>query len=280
VDELHRHALLVAFNILDTISWDILYECDENLDPLWRFVARFSDCLFFNSEFTRERFKTRFPSQARITECVTYLSMAADEQLDRSAAQEPAGDHILVFGNDYDHKDVRRTVQLLVKAFPFNKIVAFGVKDAGAPNVVAIPSGNIDQTALHRLMAGARVIVFPSFYEGFGMPVVAGLAYGRPVVVRVSPLWPEIAQHLRLPGQLVPFENTASLVEAVGRALAGLPLKALPQGEKLGVGQSALCWQDCAQRMLDSLEELVPGADGKHWLEREEALQAIRVLRV
>jgi len=280
VDELHRHALLVAFNMLDTISWDTLYKCDESLDALWRFVARFSDCLFFNSEFTRERFTTRFPPETRVAECVTYLSMNAADLVDRLAVQEPVGEHILIFGNDYDHKDVRRTAQLLVNAFPFNKIIAFGIEDVEAPNVVAMGSGQIDQKVLNRLMASARVIVVPSFYEGFGMPVVEGLAYGRPVVVRESPLWHEIAQRLRLPGQLVPFDNAASLVEAVGCALAGLPLKPLTQGTKLRVDEPALCWQDCAQRIIDSLEKLMPSADGSHWQEREEALQAIRLLRV
>jgi glycosyltransferase involved in cell wall biosynthesis len=280
VDELHQHALLVAFNMLDTISWDILYNCGESLDALWRFVTRFSDCLLFSSEFTRARFTTRFPLEPRVAQCVTYLSMTADEQVDPLAAGEPVGDHILVFGNDYDHKDVRRTVQLLANAFPFNKIVALGIEYVGAPNVVAIRSEQLGQTALHRFVAGARVIVFPSFYEGFGIPVVEGLAYGRPVVVRESLLWHEIAQCLRLPGQLVPFDSAASLVEAVGCALAGLPLKFLPQGNKLRIDEPALRWQDCAQRIIDLLEELIPCADGRRWQEREEALQAIRLLRV
>jgi len=280
VAELHQHALLIAFNMLDTISWDILYVCDERLDSLWRFVARFSDGLFYISQFTRDRFNMRFPLQAPIAERVTYLSLAADEQIDQTARQEPVGNNILIFGNDYDHKDVRRTVQVLVDAFPFNKIVAIGIEGTPARNVTAIPSGQIDQTALHRLIVGARVIVFPSFYEGFGMPVVQGLAYGRPVVVRQSPLWEEIAGQLRSPGQLVPFDSTASLVEAVGRAMAGLPLKALPQGTGLRVGESPLRWRDCAQRIIDLLDELMSNADGKRWQEREEALQAIRLLRL
>ena len=67
VAELHQHALLVAFNILDTINWDILYRCDENLDSLWQFVARYSDALFYISQFTRrnDRFRRRFPNPFR-----------------------------------------------------------------------------------------------------------------------------------------------------------------------------------------------------------------------
>lgn len=280
VDQLHQHALLIAFNMLDTISWDILYVCDKNLDALWRFVARFADGFVYISEFTRDRFNLRFPREKGIAERVCYLSLAADEHVDQGAAKEPVGEYILIFGNDYDHKDVGRTLQILADAFPRNKIVAIGIESTALPNVRVMPSGQIDQSALHRLIAAARVIVFPSFYEGFGIPVVQGLAYGRPVVVRQSPLWKEIAAIMRSPGQLVAFDSTTSLVEAVGCALAGLALNTLPQGEGLHPGESPLRWRDCAQRIIDLAEELMSGTDGKRWLEREDALRAIQLLRI
>lgn len=279
IADLHDHALILAFNILDTIAWDILYVADESLDSLWRFVARFSDGLFYNSQFTRDRFKARFPLQAQIAERVTYLSCSAEEQINPAAAQEPLGEHILVFGNNYDHKDVARTARILTDAFPFNKVVAIGLESVAAPGILTMPSGQIEETELHRLMASARVIVFPSFYEGFGIPVVQGLAYGRPVIVRKSPLWHEIAEQLRSPGQLVPFDSITSLVEAVGCVLVGLPLKPLPQGRKLGADESPLRWRDCAQRIMGLVEELMSNADTRRWKEREEALQAIRLLR-
>jgi glycosyltransferase involved in cell wall biosynthesis len=278
IAELHRHALLIAFNILDTISWDILYVCDERLEAVWRFIARYSDALFYDSQFTRDRFAVRFPTQAHIAQRVAYLSFAKDEQVDRDVVGESAGEHILLFGNDYDHKDVRRTLQVLGDGFPYAKIVAIGIDGTSLQNVVTMPSGAVEHTVLHRLIATARVIVFPSFYEGFGLPVVQGLAYGRTVVARRSPLWQEISAQLQMPGQLVQFDSTASLVEAVGRALAGHPLDAMPQGSALAAGQSPLRWQDCSQRMIDALGKLLPSADGRRWLEREEALRTIDLL--
>jgi glycosyltransferase involved in cell wall biosynthesis len=280
IAELHRHALLILFNMLDTISWDVLYVCDESLDAVWRFIARYSDGLLFNSQFTCDRFRKRFPPQAAIAERTTHLSLAIEEQVDPLALEEPVGDYILVFGNDYDHKDVRRTLQILADAFPFCKFVAIGIEKVALPNATAMPSGKIEPTALHRLFAGARVIVFPSFYEGFGMPVVQGLAYGRPVIVRRSPLWEEVAAKMRSPGQLVPYDTTPSLVEAVGCALAGLPLNALPQGSGLAPGQAPARWRDCARRIVELIEELLTKADGKRWRERDEALQTVQLLRL
>jgi glycosyltransferase involved in cell wall biosynthesis len=279
VAELHRHALFVGFNMLDTIAWDIMYVSDQSLDSLWKFVARLSDVLFYDSQFTQGRFRARFSPQGLITECVTYLSFAADEQVDEGSSL-PVSCDILLIGNEYDHKDLVRTLQVLADAFPFNKIVAIGANRSSAQNVTVMPSGNLEQSALHGLFASAGVIVFPSFYEGFGLPVVQGLAHGRTVIVRESELWHEIAGQLRLPGQMVPFHDLTSLIESVGRALGGLPLSTIPQGTALGENERPLRWKDCASRIIRALEQLLSNPDGKRWMEREEALRSVELLRV
>ena len=277
VAELHKHSLMVGFNVLDTISWDILYSANTELQTVWRFIARHADVLFYISDFTRERFNARFPVSEEVRECVMHLSFAQEEHVDQKARTEPLSDHILVIGNDYDHKDLRPTLQLLTDGFPFRRVVAVGLAEVSAPNVEAIPSGKINNGHLHTLIATARVVVFPSYYEGFGLPVLEALAYGRPVVVRSSPLWAEIAAWSRLPGQLVQFDDPASLIEAVGRLLAGLPCQVLPAGVKLKDHESVKCWRDCAQGMIQVLNDCLRSADGKHWQIREEALSVARL---
>jgi glycosyltransferase involved in cell wall biosynthesis len=264
--------------MLDTIGWDVLYPSGAGgLGTVWRFIARHADGLLFISHFTRERFNARFPVAAGVAEQVTHLSLLAGEHIDPVALNAPASDDILVFGNELDHKDVRQTAQLLIDAFPFNRIVAFGISDVVGSNAVAIPSGGIEQTELHRLIAGARLIVYPSFYEGFGLPVVEGLAYGRPVVVRHSPLWAEIAGWSRMPGHLIEFDDTPSLVESVGRVLAGLPHGALPSGSELANQAAPPSWKDCAGRVMSLMNECITVANGSKWVEREEALLLARL---
>jgi glycosyltransferase involved in cell wall biosynthesis len=276
VAELHRHALLIAFTMLDTIGWDVLYpDGAAGLGRVWRFVARYADGLLYISQFTRDRFNARFPLDPEVAEAVTHLSLRQDEHVQPAAQGEPVNDHILIFGNEYDHKNLKPTVQLLADAFPFNRLIAFGIDQTLAGNVESIPSGELDPMELHRLIAGARVIVYPSLYEGFGLPVVEGMAYGRPVVVRRSALWGEIAGHSRLPGSLVEFDDAASLVDAVGRVLAGLPSCSLPTGIHLSDGLSPGGWRDSAARVADLLHDCFTkpaSARGQRWRARDEAL--------
>jgi glycosyltransferase involved in cell wall biosynthesis len=273
---LHRHALVLAVTMLDTIAWDVLYpDGADRLGTIWRFVARHVDGVLYNSSFTRERFTTRFPLEPGIFEQVTHHSLTVQEHIHPSAAAESVSDYILVFGNEYEHKDLRPTLQILVDAFPFNPIVAFGIREAFvAPNVRVIPSGELDQLELHRLIAGARVIVFPSYYEGFGLPVVEGLAYGRPVVARRSALWAEISGWSRLPGQLFEFDDPPSLVETVGQVLAGRSESGLAFGAHLGEAEPAT-WRDCAERVMDLVQTCLATSDGCRWRAREDALNLV-----
>jgi hypothetical protein len=274
VAELHRHALILAFLMLDSIAWDI-YPGRMGIEATWGFIARHADDLLYISHYTRARFNKRFPVAPDVAETVTHLSLAPGDDADQAGAGDPVSSQILIFGNEYDHKHVGPTAQLLADAFPFHRITAIGIEKTPARNVTAIASGQLPRNALLGLIAGAGVIVFPSFYEGFGLPVVEGLARGRTVLVRRSALWAEIAALSRLPGRLCEFDDPASLVDGVGRVLAGLPIAALPTGTALAAGASPAGWKDCAQRILDLLSGRLARPALNHWWAREQALRIL-----
>jgi glycosyltransferase involved in cell wall biosynthesis len=274
VAELHRQARVIAFLMLDVIWWDI-YPGGAAVEATWHFIARHADGLMYISNFTRERFNRRFPVSGETAEAVTHLSLAPEDYLPVAEPTEPIRHQILVFGNHLDHKHVQPTARLLADAFPFHEIVALGVPHAAGQNVTALESGQLPREKLDRLIAGAGVIVFPSFYEGFGLPVVEGLARGRTVLVRRSTLWTEIAAHSRLPGRLCEFDDPASLVEGVGRALAGLPMAQLPSGTALAEGAAPVGWPDCARRVDALLAGLLARPRVDRWWAREQALRLL-----
>jgi glycosyltransferase involved in cell wall biosynthesis len=204
---------------------------------------------------------------------VARLSLCGDEFVDETPPrQDPGTEHVLVVGNDYDHKDVDATVKRIIEAFPFTPISVLGSSVAHSPQVTSFESGQLPEQRVSELFAGARLIVYPSYYEGFGLPVVQGLAIGRTVIVRRSPLWEEIAANTRLPGTLVQFDTEMDLVVAIGSALHGQPQTSLTQGTALAPGQHPEGWAESAQRIVESLDQLMATGGAEQWLARDAAL--------
>ncbi len=274
--DLHRAALFNFYTMLDTIAWDILFVAPRGLDTLWNFLSAHVDGILYISRYTRDRFATRFPLSRKTPGFVSYLSFDPDDYkidtLEKGATQ---GDFILVAGNGYDHKNVGPTVDLLASAFPFQRIKALGLASHESSLVEPLASGRIPQNELDRLFAEAKAIVFPSFYEGFGFPVLKGLSNGRIVIARHSELLLEVASRYRGPGRLVAFRNRRELVDAIGRVLHNQELDevALGTGAAEGLPRG---WRAIAAGVIEFIEERIDKAEQRRWLDRQDAITQMK----
>ena len=270
--DLHVAAAYNAYLFLDTISWDAAYPAPRHLDGTWRFMADHADGLIFISEYTRARFRRRFAIREGMRELVTYLSLDPADYTNgerRVAARQNS--FIFVVGNDYDHKDVGPTLELLATAFPYQSFVALGTMRPITPRVKVLQSGSLSEAEIHRLYANARIVVFPSFYEGFGFPVLATLAYGGTLVARQSALLDEIAARCVPHGRIVPYARRDALVDVVGRILHGQPVATLPLGTALD-NQRPLSWQDVGRQLLGFLTDLSGDPSRSHSRSREHTI--------
>ena len=76
--------------------------------------------------------------------------------------------------------------------------------------------GGVPQADLPALLSGAAVLAYPSFGEGFGLPVIEAMACGTPVVASTAPAVAEVAGGAAL---LVNPHDIAGLADALYRVL-------------------------------------------------------------
>jgi glycosyltransferase involved in cell wall biosynthesis len=77
--------------------------------------------------------------------------------------------------------------------------------------------GGIDDDDLAVLYSGASAMVFPSFYEGFGLPIVEAAASGAPVITSDRGAMREVAP---VSARLVDPDDIEALGNAMAAALA------------------------------------------------------------
>jgi glycosyltransferase involved in cell wall biosynthesis len=102
---------------------------------------------------------------------------------------------------------------------------------------------------LPALYSGARAFVFPTFWEGFGMPVLEAMACGTPVVASNVPSIREIAGDAAI---LVDPHDTESIAKGIREALCG----SRAEWSRRGIERAAqFSWLTTAQRTLEVYEE-------------------------
>jgi glycosyltransferase involved in cell wall biosynthesis len=273
--DLNKRGRCIAVTILDTIGPDVIYAVPEEAEEAFQFAAEHADGVVYISEFSRDQFGRRFVRRPGLVESVIYLSLDAAEYISDGGTSD--GEWILIFGNAYDHKDLGRTTKIVSAAFPYEKIKVVGRRELGGLNVEAFDSGALENEVIEELFRRAKCVVFPSFYEGFGLPLMKGLAHGKAVIARRARVFREVVARFPNSGSLVEFENSLELVQVLGKTLHG---KAETQsGSAIGAVAAHHGWKECAAQILQFAEQMRKSEDVALWRARDRALRYVTARR-
>jgi glycosyltransferase involved in cell wall biosynthesis len=180
-----------------------------------KFALKRVDRVFTISEHTRSDLVrlTGFPeSRTHVVYPAPAPGMkASEDESEIRAVRERfklEGEYLLYVGG-YDY---RKNLETLLFAYararekdlPYPLVLAGGmdspygqriqqmVEEAG-PRSGLRPIGHVSDADLPALYSGARLVLYPSFYEGFGLPVLDAMAFGAPVITSNAASLPEAA---------------------------------------------------------------------------------------
>jgi len=175
--------------------------------------------------------------------------------------------YILYLGTLEPRKNVERLIEAFIqlkKRRQINeKLVISGIKGWGYQSIFdkvaslgtekeIVFTGFIPNELLPFLYNGASAFVYPSLYEGFGLPVLEAMACGVPVVTSNISSLPEVAGDAAI---LINPYSVDELADGIWRILSdeGLRNQCIIKGIERA---NSFTWERCAKNTLDAFNEV------------------------
>ncbi len=272
---LARMAPLHVVYHLDTIAADCYYIRYQSpkTHQLWKAAARMSDAMLFFTGYDREKFQARYGSHEDRLDAIAMPSLRLADYVPEARPAPPAvPPYALVIGNSYAHKMVNPTVDVLHRHFPDLQVKALGYTGTPPRGVIPVRSGDLPEGDIDALYTGAAATVFPSSFEGFGLPILRTLAYGKPIICRSSPLLDELIAKSGDSG-IMRFTTEDDLVAAVGELLSSPPVD---PGAIWSAHDQSHSWDSCVSQMLAAIDQLIPTITWDKVASRQEEIDMIR----
>jgi len=239
--------------------------------------------IFAVSNFTRNEIEKLFEIPSDRVEVVYN---AIDERFLHGHATAPERDLIarryqvtypflLYAGRISPHKNVVRMIEAFSalktelerdQAYPDLKLIIIGDDLSGNPDLrrTVVRSGVqhdvrflgfVPIEVLRIFYDEAKIFVFPSLYEGFGLPPLEAMVHGTPVVTSNVSSLPEVVGNAAV---LVNPENVFEIMRALHRVLMDKSLR--DRMKERGYQQAAkFSWETSVRRILEAYGQIVHG---------------------
>jgi len=236
----------------------------ENVDHHMRNLARelaSDDVVFCVSEASRAALTVAYPSIAQKARLLMqYVDWPAEfETLERNLSPPVLGRYAAVVGTI----EPRKNLALLLRALALPEIrdsdirfVVIGKTGWKVEQFMAgltpqerehiVFSGFVTEFMKYRLLRHAEFLVYPSIYEGFGIPALEAMSLGKPVLCAMTSSLPEVVGDAGIyfdPLSASEFAAAFAEISDAGR-LAELSSKAR-------VGSNAFGWARMAKPVVD-----------------------------
>jgi glycosyltransferase involved in cell wall biosynthesis len=243
----------VVINLLDAIPWVVPgYRLPKPYDLLEQRAVRRADLVLTLSQSAREDIERVFGLPRTKIRVIPLGGPALDPE---PSSKEP---YFLFVGGTERRKNLGAVLEA------FSSIDGFELRVVGANTASPVHDskreqsgvrwlGHVSEEELVELYRHASALVFPSRYEGFGLPVLEAMARRTPVIASNASSIPEVAGDAAI---LIDPDDVAGLRDAMRRvgADAGLREELQKRGAEV---VSGFDWDVTARATVAAYEELL-----------------------
>ena len=199
----------------------------------------------------------------------TLFYRRSDEEIDRVKRKyEIKGDYILALSNLEPRKNLKSLIDAYcllpreftskvglllvgVNGWKTDKLFEHIIEKVNKGYNIMRPFEFVTDKDKPAIISGAKMLVYPSHYEGFGMPPLEALACGTPVITSDNSSLPEVVGNV---GVMVPSNNVDLLTKEMLsylRNIDNITKKTIIDGPTQAYKFS---WKESAKIFLDNLE--------------------------
>lgn len=235
-----------------------------------------ADIIITDSEFSRSRIENYY---GFVKDKITVIPCGTDREIFHSISEprqisdvknkyKIAGDYFLYLGT----VEPRKNITALIKAYQKvtesysdapvlviaggsgwkNREIYEAASDQTLKDKILF-TGYVDENEIPPLLNGALAFCFPSYYEGFGLPVLEAMACGTPVIASKAASIPEVIGDC---GILIDPYSEEEIGEAMLRLWRDPDLREMLSQK--GLARSELfSWQKCAKKIYTLLYNMI-----------------------
>ncbi|MTI59429.1 MAG: glycosyltransferase family 4 protein [Firmicutes bacterium] len=200
-----------------------------------------------------------------VGEC--YKSINNQELLDGVKKKYDTGENFILYvGNIKQHKNIVRLLKAVSRLDRPNKLIIVGKRDNAYDEVLTVIekeglndrvifTGFVSDKDLVYLYNAAKVFIYPSLYEGFGLPPLEAMACGTPVITSNVSSLPEVVADAAI--KINPY-SIDDIDNAIHRVLTDPDLQK-KLSEKGKERAKKFTWKKTAEETLKVYQDVMQG---------------------
>ncbi len=198
---LNRTCLKYAFCMQDIISLRSHYilAYDKERQDVFRKSIHFCDGMTSISRFSLTDTQKYFPeefSKRNIPNAIIYHGSHMKDREHFSKKYKLVFEkYFFIFGNKFKHKFLTEILEILKDSSHNFIFLGASKEEFIGKNIYGYVSGLLEDEFIDYLIAKSQGILFPSLYEGFGLPILKGIEFDKKIIVNDNELNRELREY-------------------------------------------------------------------------------------